>query len=179
MNRERMTDDVLLAMLRETPEQGFAAIVRQYGGYVYTIAASKLSGTGTVEDIEEAVSDVFVLFYKWMQTHETDSICLRAVLAVIAKRHCINRYYALMKHPAAESFETLLTEPRSSETPPDTQVLLMQAVQQLGEPDSEIVLRRYYFGQSSKQIGAALGIKPNTVDQKLSRSLKKLREMME
>ena len=54
----------------------------------------------------------------------------------------------------------------------------METVRALGEPDSEIILRRYYFGQTSKEIGAALGMKPNTVDQRLSRALKKLREVL-
>ena len=173
-----MTDDALLAMLHDTPEKGFAAIVRQYSGYVYTIAANQLRGVASAEDIEEAVSDVFWMLCQWLQAHDTEQVGLRALLAVMAKRHSINRYYALTKQPAADSFEQLLCVPQSGETPPDEQVMLMQAVQALGEPDSEIILRRYYFGQSSKEIGAALDLKPNTVDQKISRGLKKLRAML-
>lgn len=174
-----MQDSELLTLLRESPQKGFAAIMRQYSGYVRTIAANKLRGIGSTEDIEEAVSDVFVLFYRWLQSHDPADVSLRALLAVIAKRHSINCYYKLTKHPAADSFEELLTEPHGSEPLPDEQVALTEAVKSLGTPDSEIVLRRYYFGQSSKEIGEALGIKPNTVDQRLSRALKKLREMME
>ena len=172
-----MQDSELIAMLRETPEKGFAAVVKQYGGYVYTIAANQLRGTGTAEDIEETVSDVFVMLYQWMQTHDTAGANLRALLAVMAKRHSINRFYALTRQPVTDNIDTLLAEPQSS-TPPDEQVALMETVRALGEPDSEIILRRYYFGQTSKEIGAALGMKPNTVDQRLSRALKKLREAL-
>ena len=92
-----MQDSELIAMLRETPEKGFAAVVKQYGGYVYTIAANQLRGTGTAEDIEETVSDVFVMLYQWMQKHDTAGANLRALLAVMAKRHSINRFYALTR----------------------------------------------------------------------------------
>ena len=173
-----MQDSELLRLLQEAPEKGFAALIRQYGGYVYTIAANRLRGTGTAEDIEETVSDVFVQFYRWMQTHDVADADLRALLAVIAKRRSINRFNALTKQPAADSFETLLSEPQSHETAPDEHVLLMEAVRSLGQPDSEIILRRYYFGQTSNEIGAALGMQPNTVDQRLSRGLKKLRECL-
>ena len=173
-----MQDSELLALLRDTPEAGLAAIMKQYTGYVYTIAAIKLRGTGTAEDIEETVSDIFVTFYRWQQTHETAGTNLRALLAVIAKRQSINRFYALTRQPHTDSFEELLTEPHTDDQTPDEHILLMQAVQSLGIPDSEIILRRYYFGQSSKEIGAALDLKPNTVDQRLSRGLKKLREIL-
>lgn len=171
-----MKDDALTALLREQPERGFEALIQTYSGYVYIIVKNKLLGVGTHEDIEEAVSDVFVLFYQWMQKHGAASGSIRPLLAVIAKRHAINRYYALTRQPLCDSYESLLTEPADCAAAPEDSVMLMQAVKALGEPESEIILRRYYFGQTSAEIGAALGLKPNTVDQKLSRSLKKLRE---
>lgn len=170
-----MTDDALTALLRDDLERGMAELVRQYSGYVYIIVKNRLLGVGVHEDIEEAVSDVFAMFYRWMQSHDTAGASPRALLAVMAKRHAVNQYYKLTRQPVCDSLETFLSEPAGRDAAPDEHVLLMQAVQALGEPDSEIVLRRFYFGQPSKEIGAALGLKPNTVDQRLSRALKKLR----
>jgi len=173
-----MQDTELLAMLRKTPEAGLTAVMKQYTAYVYTIAAGHLRQAGTAEDIEETVSDVFVTFYRWQQTHDTAGINLRALLAVIAKRQSINRFYALTRHPTSEPIENLQNILPAYENSPDEQILLMQTVESLGNPDSEIILRRFYFGQSSKEIGTALDMKPNTVDKRLSRSLLKLREML-
>ena len=174
-----MNDPELLQMLRSDPEQGLSEMIRSFGGYVYTIVRSKLSECGTREDIEETVSDVFVQLYQWVQAHPDEPANVRALLAVIAKRHSINRFYALTKQPLCDSYEALLTDLPDPAAAPDDRVMLMQAVKSLGEPESEIILRRYYFGQSSKEIGRALGLKPNTVDQKLSRSLRKLREALD
>lgn len=170
-----MQDAELLQMLNEKPEQGVQMLIRTYSGYVYTIVKNKLSECGTHEDFEETVSDVFVRFYEWVRKHPDECGSIRAVLAVIAKRQAVNRYYALTKHPPCESYEELLIEKPDTAAAPDESAELMIAVQALGEPDCEIILRRYYFGQSSAEIAAALGMKQNTVDQRISRSLKKLR----
>ncbi len=169
-----MTDGDLLALLRDDPERGLAQMIAQYGGYVYTIVRNKLCDAAAREDIEETVSDVFVKLWQWRKAHPDEPANLRALLAIIAKRHAINRFYAITKQPVCDNFEMLL-ETAQEGSQPDDSVILMQAVRDLGEPDSEIILRRYYFGQTSREIGTALGLAPNTVDQKLSRGLKKLR----
>ena len=54
---------------------------------------------------------------------------------------------------------------------------MTELVRSLGEPDSQIVFRRYYFGQRSKEIAADLGMTPGAVDTRLSRAVGKLREL--
>jgi RNA polymerase sigma-70 factor, ECF subfamily len=48
----------------------------------------------------------------------------------------------------------------------------------MGEPDHEIFIRKFYLGQSSKEIAKATGIKENTIDKKVSRGLVRLRETL-
>ena len=55
---------------------------------------------------------------------------------------------------------------------------LLETIRSLGEPDSQIIFRRYYFGQKSKEIAADLGMTPGAVDTRLSRALGKLRSML-
>lgn len=170
-----MQDAELLQLLCGNPERGMQTLLRSYSGYVYTIVRNQLSGCGTHEDFEETVSDVFVRFYEWVRRHPAECGSIRAVLAVIAKRQAISQFRRLTKQPPCESYEELLTEQPDPAAAPDASAALMLSVQALGEPECEIILRRFYFGQSSREIAAALGLKPNTVDQKISRSLKKLR----
>jgi len=54
---------------------------------------------------------------------------------------------------------------------------LVKSVLALGEPDSKIILYRYYFNLPSKQIAKLLGIQPNTIDQRLHRALSKLNRL--
>ena len=51
----------------------------------------------------------------------------------------------------------------------------MDAVKGLGEPDSEIIIRKFYLGESSKQISDRLSMTVSAIDTRTSRALKKLR----
>lgn len=169
-----VTNTEIWTKLRTEPAQGLALLITEYGGYVRTIVKSKLKDVGTPEDIEETMSDVFVKFWQWAGTHPDDEKALRPMLAVIAKRQAINRFYALTRQPVCEQYDDLLSYSAAAAAS-DEGVILMETLKSLGEPDCEVLLRRYYFGQTSREIGAALGLLPNTVDQKISRGLKKLR----
>ena len=169
-----MSNEVLLKLLIEQPEEGISVLIEQYGGYVHTVVRNKLQDIASKEDIDETVSDVFVMLWKWVKEHPQTVVNLRAMLAVMAKRHAINRFHALKKHAYSDSLDEMFVQPQDVSAT-DESVILMETVKSLGQPDSEIILRRYYFGQTSREIGDALGLKTNTVDQKLSRGLKKLR----
>ena len=60
---------------------------------------------------------------------------------------------------------------------PDRTILLISraAVDALGEPDREILLRRYYFGQKPREIAAALGLDKKQVDNRLYQTKRRLR----
>ena len=54
---------------------------------------------------------------------------------------------------------------------------VIKAVENLGEPDSSIIFRKFYYCESSKEIAKALGISVSNVDTRTHRSLNKLRKM--
>ena len=56
---------------------------------------------------------------------------------------------------------------------------LIAAVKSLGEPDSEIIIRKYYFGETTKQISNRLSMTISAIDTRASRALKRLRECVE
>lgn len=84
-----MNDKELLMLLRSDPQRGLAQVVGQYGAYVHKIAYTRLREVCTREDIEEAVSDIFLMFYNIGKKTSFDMRSVQAVLSVIAKRHCI------------------------------------------------------------------------------------------
>lgn len=53
-----------------------------------------------------------------------------------------------------------------------------EVLSEIGEPDKEIVLRRYYYYQSSSEIGSMLGLNAQTVRTKLSRAKAKLQKLL-
>lgn len=171
-----MNDDELLDLLRREPERGLALTVGQYSAYVYKIASAKLNDTCTKEDIEEAVSDTFYIFFKSGQKCGFRIRSVRAMLSVIAKRHCINIFYKQSRQPETigyDEIENLISDDE------DTDAELICAIKQLGEPDSSIFVRKYYLGQKNIDIAKDLDMNINTLNTRLSRGLVKLRKILE
>ena len=60
----------------------------------------------------------------------------------------------------------------------ETRAQLIETIKKLGEPDSEIFIRKYYLGESTKEISKVLKIKGNTIDKRVSRGLGKLKKLL-
>ena len=176
-----MTDKELLDMLLSDPRHGLEQAVRLYTPYVMKIASVKLSGLCTKADIEEVVSDIFMSFYQSITRYGSDIRSIKALLAVIARRKCADTYEQMIKHKQHISYEEL------SDSIPDGQPdynsdrreALIEALHSLGQPDEQIFIRKYFFGQTSKEIANDLKMKTNTVDKRISRGLIRLRKIIE
>lgn len=173
-----MNDKELLNMLLNDPRRGLEQTVRAYSPYVKKIVRVKLSGICTNEDIEETVSDIFVMFYQSIGRYGTEVRSVRALLAVIARRKCADTYEQMKRRKDNTPYEEL-SENIPAAQPTYNKAELMEALRSLGQPDEQIFIRKYFFGQKSSDIAADLGMKTNTVDKRISRGLKKLRQIME
>ena len=173
-----MEDIELLELLKNSPHEGLAAVVKQYSAYVYKIAYTRLGRVCSREDIEEAVSDIFMRFFLASQNDDTEIRSICAYLAAVSQRHCINifnRQIRRMPEIPLDEIDNIPCEDISAESNPE----LIDAVHKLGEPDSDIIIRRYYFGQPVSDIADDLNMKSNTVSKRLSRGLKRLKKILE
>ncbi len=171
-----MDDNSLLMLLRSDPERGLARIVEQYSAYVHKAAYTRLRSVCTREDIEEAVSDIFLMFYNIGKKNNFEMRSVRAVLSVIAKRHCINVFRKKCKQTetlAYDDLENIIADEESKN------IELIDAIKQLGEPDSQIFIRKYYLGQKNIDIAKDLNMNISTLNMRISRGLKKLKKILE
>lgn len=178
-------EEKLLALLIKKPEKGLERLINQYAGLVYAIVHRQLNPVCPREDIEECVSSVFFEVYEKRNSIDLSRGTLKAFLAVIAQRRAIDLYRkkgsSLGKTVPLQEYEAgsggVKMNPGADELAEEYEFkeLLISSIKALGEPDSEIFIRRYYFGQKTRMIAAALGLKENTVDKKISRGLEKLR----
>ncbi len=180
-------DKKLLDLLKNKPEKGLEKLINTYSGLVYTIIYNKLNQYLPVQDIEECVSSVFYEVYKNRSEIDLSKGTLRAYIAVISKRRAIDLFRKNSKHVTnlvpleiqdLESGAVSRVFSVEDEVDTETKDMLIQAVKALGEPDTEIFIRKYYLGQNSKEISGLMGIKQNTIDKRLSRGLSKLRSIV-
>ncbi|HML69301.1 MAG TPA: sigma-70 family RNA polymerase sigma factor [Clostridia bacterium] len=171
--------DAVTDLLRRDPERALSQMLGAYTGLVYHAAAAVL-GRSSHEEIEECVNDAFLVIYKSRDRLDFSQGSVKAYLCATARNLAINR---LKKREGAQevSLDEFVSSPSEQTESAALRNLeaeeLVNAVLALGEPDSKIILYRYYFDLPSKQIAKLLGTQPNTIDQRLRRALGKLNRL--
>ena len=178
-----MTSRELAEMMQKSPADCHKALVREYGRYVYAIVYNKLRNCGTSEDIEECVSDVFAdLFMKceFNMSYEND---IKYLISTITKRKAIDRFRSLCARAnhMAETDEDDIRELVSDFSVDDhvdrseLRRVLLDKIDELGEPDSTILIQKFYYNRNSKEIAESVSMTATAVRARCSRAMDKLR----
>jgi RNA polymerase sigma-70 factor (ECF subfamily) len=178
----QMSDEKILELMRQNPQEGLAEAIERYSAYVYKISYSKLADVCSREDIEEAVSDIFVLFFRGCESRGFRLGSVKAFLSVIAKRHCANVFRKQSRRGETvplEDVSDFVSADSGSDGTDRERERLLGAIHSLGKSDEEIFLRKYFLGQKSRDIAKDMNLRTNTVDKRISRGLVKLRKMLE
>lgn len=173
-------DRRLTRLLKDDPEKGLELALRRFGQPVKTVCAAIL-GPESPQEVEEAVADSFLTLWRELDRYDPERP-LSSWLYGIARRTAMNRRRALGRGPV---FEDLSDEPAEEEfdltdraAARENARLLRQAVEEMEQPDREIFIRRYYLYQRVKEIAARLGLPEKTVENRLYRGKKKLRDTL-
>ena len=181
-----MEDNKLLRLMHKDPNAGMEQLMNQYTGLVYAIVKGILTDSYYVSsDIEDCVADVFSKFYFELSYYDPKLSSIKSYLCVIARTHAINVAKRRSCQQGAISLDTeesflqiaddILIDNEFEEAELRREVI--KAVENLGEPDSNIIFRKFYYGESSKDIAKALSLSVSNVDTRTHRALNKLRKM--
>lgn len=172
-----MTDKELLKKLKKDKSSGLSLVIDLYSGLLYKIAANVLIPIGTREDIEECVSDSFLAFYGEIDNIDLQKASIKAYLAVITRRKAIDLYRKLKKASELISNDEaeLVSESEDFTLSHDRKSALFSAVTALGEPDTTIITRKFYLGETAAEIALKLGMSEDAVQKRIERSRKKLK----
>ena len=175
-----MTDAQLCELIRNSPETGNRALFDQYFNYVYAIVCRILGSCGTPEDVEECVADTFAEVLFRLEGINADS--LKAYLGTTAKHKALNACRTLSvqnrRTVPMESVEELPSEQQVEQAAEDAHLrrMLLDSIKSLGEPDSSIVIQKYYYNRKSAEIAEITGLTPAAVRKRCSRAVKRLRQ---
>lgn len=175
-----MRDAELLDLLRGDPEKGLKALMSQYGGLVYAVVRRNLPRSAFCDaDAEACTADAFGDFYLELDKYDASKGSIRAWLCVIARHNAVD--LVRRSEPVLPLDEELNenSDGTSLESELEGRELrraVLAEVQSLGDPDREILLRKFYLGEPSKTIAACLGMSVSNVDTRTSRAIEKLRK---
>lgn len=175
-----MTDSEILDMIREDPSKGHRALFDEYYNYVYAIALNALRNVGTKHDTEDCVIDSFADILLNIDTKREGS--LKAYIGTVAKNKAISAYRSLKRRngdfslDAEESQKIPSKEDVAAKAENNALAAqLLDHIRDLGEPDSEIIIHKYFYERTSAEIAAITGLSPAAVRLRCSRALKRLR----
>lgn len=172
-----MTDKELLKKLKKDKSSGLSLVIDLYSGLLYKIAANILLPVGTKEDVEECISDSFLAFYGEIDNISLEKASIKSYLAVITRRKAIDLYRRLKKASELNTdSETELSGASEDFTlSHDRKSALLYAIKSLGEPDTTIITRKFFLGETAAEIASKLKLSEEAVQKRIERSRKKLK----
>lgn len=169
-------DDPLTQRLRRGDPAALEEAMDRYSAYAAKIIAAFLRDTLPREDMEEALSDVFVAL--WNSRERLEGEDLRPYLAAIARNAARQRLRSF--RPTEPLPETDLGAdgapgPEDLTEQAETAGELREAISALPPEDRELFLRFYYLEQTTAEIAAVTGENPATLRSRLRRGRMKLK----
>lgn len=181
-----MTDREYRTLMKKSPDKGQRALFDEYFSYVFSIVYGRLKNCAAREDIDECISDVFSdVFLSYDAGSRFDGE-LKGFISTVANRKAVNMYRRLSSEkarftPADDKELSRIpdgTDVQNTAEGSELKAMLLKKIGELGEPDSGIILRKYYHNMTSKEIAAEVSLTPEAVRVRCGRALKKLKKML-
>ena len=176
----------LLTLLKDRPSEGMERLMNCYAGLVYAVVRGRLAGSDChSSDVEDCVADTFSEFYASMPNFDSERSSIKAYLCAVARNNASDVLRKRGKQAGDISLDDELLFEIADESTPEGDLArseqkkrIIAAVESLGQPDSDIIFRKYYYGESSKETARALGLTVSNVDTRAHRALNKLRKLL-
>ena len=178
-----MTGKEYFTLYERSRDKAYDALFEEYCNYVYAIVNNRLRGTASREDMEECVSDIFAdVFFGFAEGISADGD-MKGYIGTVAKRRSINAYHRLaaqQRHLSDSDEEKLGILKSDKDIEADSEVkdttsILLSRINELGEPDSTILIQKFYYNRNSKEIAESVSMTASAVRQRCSRAMDKLR----
>ncbi len=172
-------EERLLINLKKRKHGSLEKAIDIYTPYVSVIIYNIIGSAMTKEDVEEAVSDTFVSLWRSVERLDSGKGCIRTYLSAVA-RNCARKKLRerTLCGELDENTAAVSGEPSERLEAEEEREMLLALIRGLGEPDSEVFIRRYWYGEKISAIAAATGICKSTVATKLQRGREKLKELL-
>lgn len=177
-----MADNVIIEKIKRKDEHGFSMLINQYSAYITAIISNFSRGALKLEDIEEVAADVFISV--WNSGDKLrDSSTLKPYLAQIARNATISRLRKSGYNTVSFDDDILIVSkdglPDEITIQREQKEIVNEAVESFGEPEREIFIRYYFFGEKVNAIAQRLNLNPATIKTKLHRGRKRIKSLFE
>lgn len=185
--RQDMADEEILNLILNREEKGLSFLAEKYEKLLIYIAAGILGSR--IRDVEECVNDTYLKFWNNAKTYDMAKASMATYLKVIIRNTAINRLRDLKRHEDKahnEDFLDIAATYADSKQNIENKIEnkekaqhLSRIIASLKEKDKELILRKYFYVQSSKVIAEAMNMTVTAVDSRLSRLRVKMKNQFD
>lgn len=178
-----LKDENIVNLLKKKDEKGIFALSEKYEKLLYYIASTILGNR--VLDIEECVNDTYYKIWSNIDKYDLKKSSLKTYLKIIVRNTAINRIRDITRtgnYIYEDGFSNILENYADSKNDPEKRVidkekieLLEDIILNLNKKDKELIVRRYFYIQNSKDIAELMGMSVSAVDSRLSRLRTKIK----
>ena len=176
-----LNDEKIITAIKKRNEATINEIITKYSKLLWSVAEAVLNHVGSVQDVEECVADTFIYLWEHPEKFDHQRGKLKTWLSIVARTQAVNRYREITKRntlPLEDADFVDQLDVADAVLEVETRQALLAAVNALGEPDREILIRRYYYDQKPKEIALALDMSVKQIDNRLYQTKRRLREML-
>ncbi len=179
-----MEDKDIIELYFSRNEAAIKETERKYGGLCYRIAYNILS---IHEDSEECVNDTYLNLWKKIPPTRPESF--KAFICRVTRNLSISRFRSMRSQKRYNGMETMLSE--LNDCVPSSYDVALQAdslqlseyisdwLDELSAEESAIFVRRYWFGDTVKDLADKCGVSAEKMAQCMFRLRKRLKTYLE
>lgn len=177
-----MTDEEISIKLLKKDLNVFDYIMDNYNKLLWLVIGNILGKAGTPEDVEDCISDVYIKLLENPKLYDYKKGSLKSFLVRVGKNLAIDRYRKLTRNNLIEFNEQISSQEEDalqSIITKENAKKILNALNSLKEPDKEIIIRRYFFGEKPKDISEKMLLNVKEIDNKLYQGKIKLKDILQ
>ncbi len=171
----------LLNALNSKSESGLILFIDCYSRYIHAIVHRITFDYASKEDIEEAVSDILIKIWRNSEKIDLKKGNLKSYISAISRNYSFDMIKKLkdIHFELDENFLSDCFDPADEICIKEEYETLLNAISALNADEKEMIIRRYFFGETIKKIASHFETSEKSVESKLYRSRKKLKQIMQ
>lgn len=182
-----MQDQAIIDLICEGDELGFVSLADKYERLLFHIAKGILGNRS--RDIEECINDTYLKLWNNIEQFDMNKASLKTYLKVIIRNTAINKLRDLSRHEKNQLPDDITDIAKyyaDQSQSVEKEVFGKESIEQLNdlirnlkERDRELIIRKYFYLQSSKHMASAMNMTVTAIDSRISRLRKKIKQDFE
>ncbi len=177
-----MTDEKIAKMLQQKDSNIFDYIMEHYNKLLWVVVGNILENVGSSEDIEDCISDVYIKLLENPNIYDNRKGSLKSFLVRVGKNLAIDKYRKLSRNNVTTICEYSDVDndddPKESILTKESRQEIIEALNNIKEPDKEIIIRRYFYNEKVKVISEKMNLPSKKIENKLYQTKLKLKTVL-